>query len=102
MKMDLVAWWENFGMACMPCIVLPIQDSASYRLTICLLMVILYDNFRVWSAAEKYKLSVSGLHGVTSDPSSGEQSPNGMTMTSGKEIVQYIPMTVLVEDDSTG
>jgi len=29
-------------------------------------------------SAEKYKLFVLGFHGVTSDPFSGEQSPNAI------------------------
>ena len=41
----------------------------------------MYNSFRVWSATEKYKLSVSGFRGVTSDPFSGIQSPNGMKFT---------------------
>ena len=39
-----------------------------------------YNNFRVWSAAEKYKLSISGYGGTIRDPFSSHQL-NGMKFT---------------------
>jgi len=48
-----------------------------------------YSYFRVWSATEKYKLTISGFSGVTSDPFS-THSLNGMKFTTkDKDNDQY-------------
>ena len=94
MRGDLATWLVNFGMVCMPSIVLPIKDNGRYVLTTSLLNAsngyLSYSNFRVGPVAEQYPLTISGFEGYTVDPFflntfHFRDSINGMAFTTTRD-----------------